>query len=432
MTDATPHVAAATENALHVHWFDGASSRRFDATLWVSCDSVEVRAFEAESDGAISSEQQLLACESKAALRVPARIGNTPYRIEFLGGGVALCSDADGVERLFPWAVRRDWLARMERASWAVALALAGLLGGLYMAYQQVIPHLADMAASRIPRSAEAELGDLTMAALGSYGFKASRLEESEISSIRHDFDQLAVAAGLGNIAALEFRVHSPNALALPGGTVFVTDSMVKLFRKDRDALRAILAHELGHQARRDTLRHMLAASLSAVLVGVVAGDVSGVTALTAAIPALTYSLQFSRSVETEADAYAFELLQKTGHSPRDFARAIERIEAMQLCIALRIRDRAAADRAPGPMYEAYEDDDATLSASSATPERPPAWCVSDPAAYLVGRDAELDSLDMGGALSYLSTHPLHAERIEAARTAAEKLAVPATAGARQ
>lgn len=417
-------------------WFDGKTSRRHVARLIVAGDEVSVvtgcplpppcNELGATSGDAGAMPHDIrdvtIGSAARSALRVSARIGNTPYRLEFPDGGLAICSDTPFVERMFHVDTRGHWVPRMERASAVVAVALFGLVAAVYVAYQRVIPSAAAYVAQRIPHESEVALGDIAINSLERFGFSSTFVSSEEQTSIKADFEALAKAAKLSEVASLQFRRAPPNAFALPGGTIIVTDALVSLFRHDRRMLRAVLAHEIGHQQHRDSLRHILAASFSAVVMGAVTGDVSGVAALTFTVPALSTTLHFTRSMEEEADAYAFDLLKKTGGSPQDFADAIRRLRAMSQCVYLRMADRRAANRSPGPMHEPYQDDWNELSASSSTPARPPAPCFSDPDAYLKGREADIEAIDLSsGPLLYLRTHPIDGDRIHAAEAATTK-----------
>lgn len=397
-------------------WFDGTTSRRRAVQLWRAGDDVCLANNEAGHDAA-----GLIAQAHVGEVRVGSRIGNAPYPLSFPAGGLAFCADHAAIEQMFGLDRAQHWVSRMERAGSVVAVALVGLIAALWFAYQALIPKAAEFAATRIPRETEQHLGELTMKAIDRAGFKSSRLDEPWRQRIRADFAQLAAAAGLDGRVDIQFRQHSMmNAFALPGGHVVLTDPLVRALKDDHEALLAVLAHELGHQAHRDTLRHLISGSLSAVLIGAVTGDVSGVAALSTAIPSIAQTLKFSRTVEAEADDYAFALLQRTGHSAAAFARAMERMRASQLCKMLRAQDRADARRSPGPTHDSNVDDPESLSPSSTTPARPPARCNSDPAAYLNGRDADVAKLNLqGGLLSYVSTHPATEDRINRARSAA-------------
>jgi predicted Zn-dependent protease len=125
----------------------------------------------------------------------------------------------------------------------------------------------------------------------------------------------------------------APNAFALPGGIVVVTDEMVQ-FAKDDDELFAAIAHELGHLQARHAMRLVLQQSGIAVLVTAIAGDAAGMTFLAAAMPAAVLNAGYSREFELEADRYAYGHLKRHGSSPAVLARLFRRLA----------EDRHAAD----------------------------------------------------------------------------------------
>jgi Zn-dependent protease with chaperone function len=98
----------------------------------------------------------------------------------------------------------------------------------------------------------------------------------------------------------------SPNAFALPGGTIAVTTGLLDAVESENE-LAFVLAHELGHFAGRDHLRALgrgliLQLGLRAV-VGAGAGD---------AVPALAGELAnrgFARDQERDADAFALAIV---------------------------------------------------------------------------------------------------------------------------
>ena len=59
---------------------------------------------------------------------------------------------------------------------------------------------------------------------------------------------------------------------------------------------------------------------------GFLFGDLSGTASLSVSVPVLLLESGFSRSHEREADAFAFDLLRRTGRSPGDFATIMRRL----------------------------------------------------------------------------------------------------------
>ena len=403
---------------LQAQWFDGHSARRTSVELSASDVAVEVRAVAHEIPSAevadAAAAPPVLARVPLAQVRVSERVGNTPYRLCFPDGALAVTGDHAAVESAFHLAPGAHWLTRMERASWFVVLAIAGLGVALYFAWQTLIPKAAEAVAHRIPRDAEKSLGTITLQGLDRWLLKTSRLEAGEVGAVRSVFETLAASAGLSDTVVLQFRDAAPNALALPGGTVVVTDGLVRLFRSDERLLAAVIAHEMGHIQHRHSLRRLLEGSASALVVGALVGDVSGVSALTVNAPIILSSLHYTREAEREADQYAFALLRKSGRSPNDFADAMRRFEAMEFCLALRVTAHDEALKQSGPNVDHRDE--------RAARERITDSCMDRPDKALEGRDGELAELrHTDRETGYMHTHPVTRERIAAAEAAASQ-----------
>ena len=101
-------------------------------------------------------------------------------------------------------------------------------------------------------------------------------------------------------------RTFIPNALALPGGRVYLLSPILQR-ANSVDELAGVIAHELGHLAHRDHLRGLIQNAGTSYLVGLLYGDVMGSSAVLFATRTL---LQQSYSRDKEAQAEV-ALLQK-------------------------------------------------------------------------------------------------------------------------
>ncbi len=90
----------------------------------------------------------------------------------------------------------------------------------------------------------------------------------------------MPIAPQDGRDYAIRFRASKigPNALALPGGVIYVTDELVEL-APDDDAVIGVLAHELGHIEQRHLMRRLFASAAVGAAAAVLFGDVSTVLA---------------------------------------------------------------------------------------------------------------------------------------------------------
>jgi predicted Zn-dependent protease len=126
----------------------------------------------------------------------------------------------------------------------------------------------------------------------------------------------------------LEFRsgnTFGPNALALPGGIIVITDAMVEAAQTTEEVL-AVLAHEIGHVEHRHIMRSVLQNSVVAAAAAAVTSDAGSLNIAMASLPVLVAQRKYSRKFETAADEYAFRLLKQKGYSPMAFASIMERL----------------------------------------------------------------------------------------------------------
>jgi predicted Zn-dependent protease len=110
----------------------------------------------------------------------------------------------------------------------------------------------------------------------------------------------------------------APNAFALPGGFVFVSDSLLRLCGDDDEAAAFVVAHEMGHVLKSHA-RDRLMADLVFDLVE---------RRLPAAGRAVHQMLGkgYSREQEREADAEALWLMDAAGLDPAGGVRVLQRL----------------------------------------------------------------------------------------------------------
>jgi beta-barrel assembly-enhancing protease len=122
------------------------------------------------------------------------------------------------------------------------------------------------------------------------------------------------------------------NALALPGGYVFVNRGAIEA--ADNEAqLAGVIAHELSHVALRHGTAEATKAKFAETGVGIL-GAIFGGNAGGALLTELgKFSaggvlLRYSRAAETQADVLGTQVLYDAGYDPRALAQFFEKIEA--------------------------------------------------------------------------------------------------------
>jgi Zn-dependent protease with chaperone function len=236
--------------------------------------------------------------------------------------------------------------------SWRLALAaLAVVFAVGVLSYRYGLPMFAERAANALPESALNSVSHEMQGILDGTVFSPTQISGRRHASILNSFDALA----LPDHRRLTLLVKNAeklgaNAMALPSGTIYVTDQLVALTSDDR-VLMAVIAHEAGHVKRRHGLRQIIQGATVGALITWYFGDFS---ALGAAAPASLLQAKYSRDLEREADAYAAQVLKMNNWPVSLLADALELIQ----------RSQTAKGKAEDPAVLAY------LSTHPATSER--------------------------------------------------------------
>jgi Zn-dependent protease with chaperone function len=136
---------------------------------------------------------------------------------------------------------------------------------------------------------------------------------------------QMEMAARLPlPLKATVMRRQEANAIALPGGHIYVYGGLVGAAQTP-DELAGIIAHEFGHVAHRDGTRKIVQDAGLALLSGLFLGDVIGGSAVVVAAKTILRT-SYSREIEAAADGYAVGLMSKIGGDQRALATMLSRI----------------------------------------------------------------------------------------------------------
>jgi predicted Zn-dependent protease len=113
------------------------------------------------------------------------------------------------------------------------------------------------------------------------------------------------------------------NAFALPGGRIVFMRALIER-AESPDEVAGVLAHELGHVAHRDAMRAVIHAGGLSFLIGTLLGDFTGAGALVIGSRFLLTN-RYSRSNESDADAFAVEVMTKAGGDVRALSAFLRR-----------------------------------------------------------------------------------------------------------
>lgn len=272
-------------------------------------------------------------------VRWPERQRHGERQAQLPDDGLVSCADAAAWDA---WAgasgVARDSLTVRWMQSWrATVAALLLLLVALAGGYRWGVPAAAHGIAAWMPAQLHQQVGDAALDSFQDSWLAPSRLPAERQDALRRQFQQAvertrrpgepAPPAWTLHFHATPERGIGPNAFALPGGHIVVTDALVELLHDRPDVLIGVLGHELGHVAHQHGMRSVVQASLLAAASSLVLGDFS--TVMTAA-PVLLGQAAYARDFEFEADAAAARLMRANGWDPAGFELLFQRLRHWQ------------------------------------------------------------------------------------------------------
>jgi predicted Zn-dependent protease len=302
---------------LKARYFDGKSSQPHEVTLVIGGGRLKIVGRDVNAD--VDARQ----------VRRSSLIARTPRWLYLPGGGACVTDDHQTLDRMMRESSYERRLHRWESRPAFAALAVALVVGAMWLLVDRGLPAGAALIAERIPVEAEAALGREALAGMDEYFMKPSKLPAARKEALRAKLAEMVAASGVTVPYHLEFRaspVVGANAFALPSGIIVMTDELVKLSRNDQEVL-GVLAHELGHLQHRHIMRRLLESSATVLVIAGVTGDIASTTSLAAAAPTLLLHAKYSRDNEREADRYAVETMKRAGLEPRYFGTLLARLE---------------------------------------------------------------------------------------------------------
>lgn len=291
--------------------------------------------------------------ESQMQLEEPFQ--DAPCILNFADGShCEIHAQADKQNLLAHLGYTPSTIERWQHRWQAALLAIIVMAGILFSGYKWGVPVLADRIATLIPVSYERALGSEIINFLDQTMLKPSKLDDRTIAQaeqlirrLRPQDSYLPIHLEVRNAPDI-----GPNAFALPGGTVVVTDQLITLIVGNSgneltnalaDELSGVLAHEIGHIQNRHAVRRLMHKGLVTVAVGSLFGDFSSVAALA---PAALVGQEYSREMEIEADTYAIATLAQNDISPKHLANVLENMSNS--------RKRSGADATPKWLRAVY------------------------------------------------------------------------------
>ncbi len=258
------------------------------------------------------------------------RLANIARKITLKGGGVFETADNEGVDRAFnQGGAFAGRLTKVESSLKYVAVLALLTVAALVGMYRYGLPALASGAANFTPSSVVSLMDAGTLSTVDKVLFNASNLDKARKREISGLFDELVMQAGQNEPALkLLFRDGGrlgANAIALPGGTIIITDQLIAAAKSD-DEIAGVLGHEIGHVELRHSLKQIYRVLGIGFMVTIIGGDSGQLVEDVIAQAAVLESLSYTRKFETESDYRSAELMVGIGRDPFAFVELLKRL----------------------------------------------------------------------------------------------------------
>lgn len=393
---AEPHTVPA---ALPGLYFDGVQGKGHTVCLYL--DSTHLRIVGEGIDR----------LEPLHSVQWPERTRHGMRIAHLAGSGSVQSEDSAAWDAWSQAGGRRDgWVVRMQQSWRAVVASLVALVVLVLALQQWGVPLAARALIALTPRTVDAAIGDYTFAAVDRQLMQPSKIPAQQAQRLREGLARAVAGMPADAVPQWQLVLRSsklgPNALALPNGTIILTDDMVEMVDGNEDVLVGVLAHELGHVQHRHGMRMLVQVAALGAVAGAVVGDFS---TLLAGVPVLLGQASYSRQAEQEADAMAVEVLRHARVSPTVMVTMFEKLAEWRVRKAQEAKDK----------HETADKGDKADKADKADQAAQTAQTAQKPATPASGSDrADEDVLSWLGIA--FSSHPADEARIryfqEAAR----------------
>jgi len=274
---------------------------------------------------------------SYAEARMAEPFAHAPVIVDFADGGRCELSEAPAKGAMIAaLGFRKSAVMRWQQHWYGALIALALLIASIVSFVQWGVPALAERVVAAMPAAVDKRVGDEAERSLDGRMFTQSRLSDQRIAEIQDILKEVLPAKTRMPIKlrVVEMKDASPNAFALPNGTIMMTDGMIKhIMGEESDidddmhnALAGILAHEIGHVEGRHSMRAIARASMLALGSATLFGDFSAVVA---GAPVILLNMDYSRQMETAADEFAITRLRETKHTPAALADFFDSLDKL-------------------------------------------------------------------------------------------------------
>jgi hypothetical protein len=255
-------------------------------------------------------------------------LGNLPHEIRLPNGGLIRI---DNHHDLTPFLGHKNLLiSRLEQHKLFCIIALFLVPICLYVIIEQAIPAAARAVTPLVPDLVLTEIDQQVMTILDKTLLETSQLDvKSQLTLGDYLSNESYSSTLMLDNYTLNYRYSESfgaNAFALPGGSIVVTDELYALLKDDRQALIAVLLHEIGHVEHQHGLQLIAETAATTLLMTYFFGDMEGIVETFTGTALTVIHNKFSQQLEKEADTFAVAQLKNLGIPPKSLGDALSKL----------------------------------------------------------------------------------------------------------
>lgn len=281
----------------------------------------------------IAEDGQELARAPLADAKIDTALGRTARKLTFDDGTLFETQDHAGFEAL-DTGTRGARLHALERFGPHLIALTAACLVAAFLLWRYGLDTIAALAVAVTPQVAVEKIDTGTLEIIDFATAEDSMLTNEEEARARSIYARVLAALSENERNKRDFELLframpavGPNAFALPGGTIVVTDELIREF-PDADVIAGILGHEIGHVVEDHGL-HRLYRSLGAyALIALLVGETGPMLEDILLEGNALLSLSYSRAQESAADEFGLTLSHSAGFDPIGLKIFFERLGA--------------------------------------------------------------------------------------------------------
>lgn len=199
-----------------------------------------------------------------------------------------------------------------------IALFILFLLVGAYLWF---MPWLGERIANSFSKETEISLGEQMYESM----IPQYKIDSGKTVILNEFYKELHYDVGYPvTITVVDSK--EMNAFAMPGGHIVVYSTILENM-KTPEELAALLGHEASHIGLRHSLRNIFRDLSRKMFLALLFGNDSGITAVVVSNANALKQLEYSRSLETEADDNGLQLMEKNNINVQGMVRLMQMLK---------------------------------------------------------------------------------------------------------